>query len=106
MGGGGVAFRGGGGVGGGGGSGGGTCLTGGSFLGAGGGCGGGRTFLCGAGESGGMMIWRTGGERKRAKKEEQTGEVWMKNRDMTKKKMSIEIQSVKRNISLDEKCNI
>lgn len=42
---------------------------GGGFLRTGGDSGGGRTFLCGAGDSGGMMIWEEEGNRKQRGKE-------------------------------------
>lgn len=84
FGGGGVGSRGGGGVGGGGGSGGGVCLTGGGFLGAGGDCGGGRTFLCGAGDSGGMTIW--GKEGKRKQEREENKQITYKNKGQNEEK--------------------
>lgn len=51
---------------------------GGGFLRTGGDSGGGRTFLCGAGDSGGMMIWEEEGN-KAARKGEETSDTKKEN---------------------------
>lgn len=88
LGGGGVGSWGGGGVGGGGGSGGGVCLTGGGFLGAVGDLGGGRTFLCGAGDSGGRTIW--GKEWKRKQQGDKSKQTHRNRVENEERKMAIE----------------